>query len=332
MASGGVTPKDIYDELRAQGASEIAALGIMANMMNESGLNPEAVNPAGPASGVGLVQWQTTDYPHAASLVTGHPQADMVAQIKYLASTGGFRAAQGTNAGQAAGNFAANYEKCATCQPGGQQYQARVENTLTLAGWAKSGHWPTSVGGGARVGPGAIGTTGSGPGNTPDCAWKIDLNVPLVGGNICLLTKSEIRTVAGVGLMFVGGAVALAGLVVAAAMVGARALGPAGNVAEGVGGAMMIVPGLQGAGAGVAAAGRAAQNPRRAMAARQRRGAAEDAELERRMGQPRLNPNMEVRGGVVRQNAQQRAAQRARERRIAAQRARAIAAGDEPPF
>jgi tail lysozyme len=319
----GVTPKDIYLQLRQDGASEIQALGIMANMMNESGLDPEAVNPAGPQSGVGLVQWQTTDYPHAATLVTGHPLQDMQAQIRFLALTGGFNAAQGTNAGQAAGNFAANYEKCATCQPGGAQFQARVANTLTLAGWAKSGNWPRSVGGGARIGPGAIGTS-PGPGSTPDCLWKIDLNIPLIGGNVCLLTKSEARALIGAGILLAGGMLGLATVAVLAATVGVKAAGPVGAAAEGVGGAVALIPGAEPAGLAIAGAGAAAKKAGKGQAAgvarrRQARQAREERAQQRRLGEPRENPGLEVRGGAVRQDRRQQAAQRSRARRAAGQ-------------
>jgi len=320
-----VTPKDIYLALRQSGASEIQALGIMANMMNESGLNPEAINPDGPASGVGLVQWETTSYPHAATLVTGNPRQDMLAQIKFLAMTGGFDAADGSNAGQAAGNFASRYEKCATCEPGGQQYQSRVSNTLTLAGWARSGKWPTTVGTSRAIGDLS---SSSGPGNTPDCAWKLDLNLPLIGGNICIVTKSQVRAIAGLGLLMAGGAVAVAGLVVLAAAAGMKAAGPAGTIAEGVGGAMLLVPGAEPAGAAVAAAGAGAKKVSKGQGAqvaaqRQRRGAREEQQMRRQLGEPRENNALETRGGAVREDTGQRAARRSRER---------TAAADVPPF
>jgi len=331
-ASGQVTPKDIYLALRRDGASEVQALGIMANMMNESGLNPEAVNPAGPQSGVGLVQWQTTDYPHAATLVTGHPMEDMLAQVRFLALTGGFDHAQGTNAGQAAGNFAATYEKCATCQPGGAQYQARVANTLTLAGWARSGNWPRSVGGGARVGPGAIGTTAGGPGSTPDCLWKIDLNIPIVGGNVCLLTKSEARAMIGAGLLLAGGLVALAGLAVLSVAAGMRAVPPLAKAAEGVGGALLLVPGAEGAGAAIGAAGRTARSP---AAEGRRRAAARDSADRKRLGEPRENPGLRPRRSVRQteeQNRRERSAARARARRAAGSSSAGPASREETGF
>jgi hypothetical protein len=321
-----VTPKDIYLALRQDGASEVQALGIMANMMNESGLNPEAINPDGPEAGVGLVQWQTTDYPHAATLVTGNPRQDMLAQIRYLAMTGGFNAADGSNAGQSAGNFAARYEKCASCEPGGEQFNARVQNTLTLAGWARSGNWPATVGTSRAIGDLS---SSSAPGNTPDCAWKLDLNLPLIGGNICLISKSQVRAIAGIGLLLAGGAVGVAGLVVLAAAAAIKVAGPVGGVAEGVGGALLLVPGAQGAGAAVAAAGAGAKKVGKGQAAqaaagRQRRGAREENAMRAQLGEPRENNALEVRGGTVRQDRAQRAAQRSRERRAAA--------ADEPPF
>lgn len=319
-----VTPKDIYLALRQTGATFTEAIGIMANMMNESGLNPEAVNPAGPESGVGLVQWETSSYPHAATLVTGHPRQDMLAQVKYLAMTGGFKAADGANAGQAAGNFAANYEKCAGCEPGGAQYQSRVGNTLTLAGWVRSGRWPHDVGTSRAIGD--VGTS-TGPGTTPDCAWKLDLNIPLIGGNICLITKSQVRGILGTGLLLAGSAVGLAGLVVLAAAAGLKAAGPIGGVAEGVGGAMLLIPGGQAAGATVAAAGAKAKtisrNPGQAATRSRATAAREENAQRRRLGEPRENPALEARGGTVVENRSQRAARRSRER---------SAASDVPPF
>lgn len=321
-ASGQVTPKDIYLALTHAGASTVQAIGIMANMMAESTLNPEAVNPAGPQSGVGLVQWQTTDYPGAANLVTGNPMADMQAQVRFLAMTGGFKAADGTNAGQAAANFASNYEKCATCQPGGAQYNQRVQNTLTIAGWIRQGNWPHAVGGSRE--PGAIGTAPTSGGGTPDCAWQIGLNIPLVGGNVCLVTKSELRGIAGVAMMGVAGLFGLAGLAVLIAAAGMKAIPPLGKAAEAAGGALLLVPGAEGIGAGMMAAGKTARNPAAAGKARQSRRAGEENASRRRLGEPRENPAMEARGGTVRQDRRQQAAQRSRERRRAT--------ADEPPF
>lgn len=168
-------------------------------------------------------------------------------------------------------------------------------------------------------------TTAASAGAASDCAWSIGFNIPLIGGNVCVISKSELRGMAGLGLMAVGGFLGLAGLAVMVAAAGMKAIPPLGKAAEGVGGALLLVPGAEGAGAAIAGAGRVARSPAAAGRRREAAGAREDAALERQMGQPRENPNMEVRGGTVRQTAAQRAAQRSRERRRAA-------SGDEPPF
>jgi hypothetical protein len=120
--------------------------------------------------------------------------------------------------------------------------------------------------------------------------------------------------------------------VVLAAAAGLKAAGPVGGVAEGVGGALMLIPGAEPAGAAVAGAGAAAKKVGKGRAAdvaraRQRRGEREEAQMRRQLGEPRENPNLEVRGGTVRQDRRQAAAQRSRQRRTAA-----AAAADEPPF
>ena len=178
-------------------------------------------------------------------------------------------------------------------------------------------------------------TTAAITGSQSDCLVPnpLSISVPVVGsvgGPACLFSKSNARAFIGAGILVAGGMVGLAGLLVAVAAFGVKAAGPLGGVAEGVGGAMLLVPGLEGAGAATAAAGRTARNPAAEGRRRQRAGAREDAELERKMGQARENPDLEVRGGVVRENAGQKAARRRRE---AAGRSRSRAAsGEEPPF
>ena len=171
--AGGVSVASIYHELIAQGASTVEALGIMANMINESGFNTQAVGDQG--TSFGLVQ-QHGNYSY---LVTGNPQADMVRQIQTLKSLGGFAAASGNTPQDAAGNFAANYERCVGCQPGGAQWQGRVANANTVVGYFKSGKWPQAGGGGAASSPG---TAQQGPQPAvltgfPGGAWD-PLNIP----------------------------------------------------------------------------------------------------------------------------------------------------------
>lgn len=148
---GSVSVSDIYHELISQGASTIEALGIMANMINESGFNPEAVGDQG--TSFGLVQ-QHGSYSY---LVTGDPAADMRRQIQTLKGLGGFSAASGNTPQDAAGNFAANYERCVGCQSGGAQWSSRRANAATVVGYFKSGKWPQAGGGGAGSSPGTPG-------------------------------------------------------------------------------------------------------------------------------------------------------------------------------
>jgi succinate dehydrogenase hydrophobic anchor subunit len=154
MAS--VTPAQIYSELVSLGASTTQAIGIMANMINESRFDPEAIGDQG--TSFGLVQ-QHGNY---AYLVTGNPAADMTAQLKLLVQNGGLGAASGSTAAAAAGNFSANYEKCVGCQAGGAQYNSRVANVAQLLQDLATGKWPTSAGSGGGGGGGGSGGGGGG--------------------------------------------------------------------------------------------------------------------------------------------------------------------------
>jgi hypothetical protein len=174
----------------------------------------------------------------------------------------------------------------------------------------------------------------TGAASASDCLVPNPLGISLgplslSAGPACLLSKSNARAFIGAGLLLAGGAVAVAGLAVLAAAAGVKAAGPVGTIAEGVGAGLLLVPGAEGAGAAVIAGGRQAKQVGQGRAAevaskRQRRAQREDTATRRRLGEPRQNEALEVRGGAVRQNASQRAAQRSRERRAAG--------GDEPPF
>jgi hypothetical protein len=135
-----LSPQVVYNALLGAGASTIQAIGIMANAINESGFDPEAIGDNG--SSFGFVQ-QHGNYGY---LVTGNDTADLNAQIALLKSNGGFAKADGSSIAQAASNFAANYEICVGCQPGGAQNTSRVNNASTVQGWINSGKWPTSAG------------------------------------------------------------------------------------------------------------------------------------------------------------------------------------------
>lgn len=207
-----VTPKQIYQALTAAGASTIQAIGIMANMIAESSLNPEAVGDQG--TSFGLVQQHGMQY---AGLVTGNPVADMNAQIKTLAQNGGIVAATGTTGAAAAGNFSANYERCTTCQPGQASYNARVANAATVAGWVSSGSWPASAGSATAGAAGAGGAGSTSNSTDPTCAWGFSGSLVVTSVNLCVVKKTTLRHVVGGGLLVAGGVVLLAGAAILAA-------------------------------------------------------------------------------------------------------------------
>jgi hypothetical protein len=197
--AGGVTDLQIYQALINAGASTTQAIGIMANMMNESSLNPESqVIDSNGLPSSGLVQENGTQY---TGLVTGNPVADMNAQIRLLAQNGGFAAATGPTPQAAAGNFAANYERCTECAPGGSQYNSRMANASTVQGWVTSGNWPVSSGSGASA---SLTSAQS------DCL--VGEGGVLGVGSVCLLTRSEARAVIGGLLVTAGMSMALVGV------------------------------------------------------------------------------------------------------------------------
>jgi hypothetical protein len=144
--------RDVYEALIREGLDMSQAVGIMANIENESGFDPEALNPGGPAAGVGLVQWETSFYPAAAGYRTGNVVRDLETQAKAIAAAARHLNLTGS-AQQVAGTWAADFERCAGCQPGGAQYLSRVANAGRIWNQAKSGNWPA---------PGGSGITGGG--------------------------------------------------------------------------------------------------------------------------------------------------------------------------
>jgi Phage tail lysozyme len=278
-----VTPKQIYLALTSAGASTVQAIGIMANMLNESSLNPEAVGDQG--TSFGLVQQHGMQY---ATLVSGQPAADMNAQIKVLARNGGFAAASGSTAGAAAGNFAANYERCTGCQAGGAQYSSRVANAATVAGWVSSGKWPASAGSAAA----ATAAAGSASNSTdPACAWGFSGNLVVTSVNLCIVKKTTLRHAAGAGVMVAGGVVLLVGAVILAASAFQRsgALGKAADVAAVVPGGAVAAEGLTVAhrratrtGAGVTSERQTARKTAARKTAQQQRKTATAAAQQRR--------------------------------------------------
>lgn len=290
-----VSPAQLWAALISAGATPLQAAAAMGSAQNESGFDPEALNPGGPSAGVGLWQWETTFYPGAAALRTGNTQADLNAQVRFLAQTGGFKAASGNTVQQAAGNFAANYERCAGCSPGGAQYNSRVANAVRYLSAARSGHWPQSGNATqtAAASPGAVTTaqltSASGDfsstclvgfgGLNPGGAASLGIlgilsNLFSSGGNVgavCFFSKANARAFVG-GLVMAAampvGIVGLALLVVEGfSKTGAGKA--AGGALETVGAGLAFLPGMEGAGIAAAAAGRSAsRGPRESITRR----------------------------------------------------------------
>lgn len=154
------------------------------------------------------------------------------------------------------------------------------------------------------------------------CLWGFPgISMPIVGnvGQFCIFKKSQARALIGGGLMVAAGLLfILPGLAFVAAAAGTKALGAAGPVLEKTGAAVALVPGAEAAGVAIAGAGRAG---RASAEQTQRRRGQRDAQSERLLGEPRENPDMEVRGGTVRNTPQEtrrrQAAGRSRARRAA---------------
>jgi Phage tail lysozyme len=154
------TARELYDALTGAGFDKSQAIGLMANAWHESGFDQEVINPAGPQSGVGLFQWQTTDYPAAARYVTGNPARDLQTQVQAIRNDTRRLNLSGS-AQQVAGTVAADFERCAGCQPGGAQYAARTGTAGSLWGEATRGSWTVPAGSGVTGGGSSGGATGA---------------------------------------------------------------------------------------------------------------------------------------------------------------------------
>lgn len=292
-----VSPKDIWDALLKAGFSSVQAAGVMGNMISESSLNVEsAAMDSNGAMAYGLVSWNAASYPNASGLVTGNPEADLRRQVDFLASSGGRAAAHGTTVAETAGNFAANYERCRGCQQGGSQYDTRVSQASTVAGWAASGSWPASKGQASTTATLTASQVASDVKKEATCAWFIsfggipgtgaierglhDITFGLLGGSgniasgaICLLSKSQARALAGFGLLGLGGVVMFGGvqlMAVAAALDVVSKLTGGGRIAiiPSIGKGLRRPPASAGgsSGAGPPAAPAASGNPARGTA------------------------------------------------------------------
>jgi|HubBroStandDraft_1064217.scaffolds.fasta_scaffold17631_4 hypothetical protein len=274
----GVTPKQIWDALEKAGASSVQAVGIMANAIAESSLDPEAraMDTNGYYSN-GLWQFNEDSYPSAGELVTGNPGRDMLAQVQFLIQNGGLQAASGTTVDETAGNFASQFERCATCTPGGTSYEQRVGNAATVAGWAATGSWPSSTGSASDT---ATLTAAQGQAvkqGQAECLWAIGENgIPgtsiyvrilslgsasgnIGAGSFCIFSKSQARAMIGAGLLVGGILITAAGLAMVLKAAAVTQLAGVASVASRVAGPVAAVAGPE---AGVAAAATSAARPR----------------------------------------------------------------------
>lgn len=255
-------PLAIWNALLSAGASSVQAAGIMGNFIAESSLNPET--DAMDTNGYrvyGLASWNAASYPQASSLVTGNPAQDIVSQIQFLTQTGGLQAASGSTVSDTAGNFAANYERCNGCQPGGSQWTQRIANAEQVAGWASSGNWPSSLGQAATSATLTSAELASESQGTSDCLWEIGWGqgsspswweylispgavaaADTLSGQVCLLSKSQARWISGATIVGFGATILALGAVLMMVSSGftpasllLRAASPAATIASGLG-------------------------------------------------------------------------------------------------
>lgn len=292
--------KQVYQALLAHGYSSIQAIGIMANMYKESGIDPEAsaMDSNGYRS-YGLVQWNAASYPNAGKMVTGNATADINRQVAALASSAASgprsKAASGSSASAVAGNWAAGFERCASCQPGGSQYASRTAFASTVAGWVSSGSWPQRGSSGAggtgtatapsgAATPGGTGTTTTATTTGDGCAGPGDPNCcalfVIPHTSVCVLSKSQARWVLGGLLIGTGTIIALVGVALilrsVASAAGAGA-GTAGKAAGAAGEMIALFPPAEAAGVAMSAAGGKINRT-----AQRRAGARQQATSERR--------------------------------------------------
>ncbi|WP_304459013.1 phage tail tip lysozyme [Alicyclobacillus sendaiensis] len=114
---GNSTAQEIWNYLRSQGLTASAAAGVMGNLMQESSLNPTAVNPSSGA--FGIAQWLGPRYSALMRYASSHhtSASNLAAQLGFLwqeISSGQFvniAKLNSMNPAQAAAYFEENYEK-----------------------------------------------------------------------------------------------------------------------------------------------------------------------------------------------------------------------------
>ena len=138
-------------------------------------------------------------------------------------------------------------------------YACQVQQRMKLGGHYLAGGGSGS-GSGGTVQVSAVAGCLIGFGGIPGTSWIADIFGS--GGNlgsVCLLTRSEARGVVGVVLLGAGAALFLPGALL---LIGAVGMGNSklGGAAEKAGAAVALIPGAEGIGVGVAAAGKLTQS------------------------------------------------------------------------
>jgi hypothetical protein len=149
-------------------------------------------------------------------------------------------------------------------------------------------------------------------------------------GPACIFTKSNARAFIGAGLMGAGVILSFDGGMFIMAGLALRAVGSLGGKAGGV---LMLIPGAEGVGAALTAAGAVAKDPaaagRKSAKQRDQADAGDVAELRSVVGEPRENPDLDV-GPTVRQSPAQTRERKARESSRARARRYASPSGSGP--
>lgn len=149
-----------YEYFLAHGFTPAESAGIVGNLIQESGVNPESVQSGGP--GRGIAQWSLGGRWNP-SLMTGNPQVDLQAQLNFIdqelqsnPSYGLTALMRSTTPQEAASTFSADYER-----PG--IIGNRVNDAVNVANMASTGQWPSAVSGSVSLTSDAV-TTGGGSG------------------------------------------------------------------------------------------------------------------------------------------------------------------------
>jgi hypothetical protein len=202
VAPGGVnTPNaaTAYSFLRAKGLSAAQASGVIANLIAESGINPESwAKDSNGLPSVGIASWNNNTT--AQHLVTGNPTTDLDNQLQYLwawiqSNPSAYLQLKGTSTPYQAGSVFANlYERCAACgyQDGSSQLVSRGGIAQQVYTWATDAAISANSGLASILDPFAISGVGNAPGTSggivPSVTGAASGTLPsLIGGAGTLL-------------------------------------------------------------------------------------------------------------------------------------------------